>query len=157
MRSKTNVRHLAFLSRVCHSNRSIYRRRRACAIARLESQLGPAGAHYFHPERYPCLVLLLVFIRLYWPLCYIGEVVYWLWPDSWVWGSARRAPLGYVSTASHLAHTTPDPSSIIHHHTFTCSTFMYLFHCFLIVHCFVIYILNCNNVHMNVMLNVVEK
>ena len=30
-------------------------------------------------------------------------------------------------------NTTPNPSSIIHHHTFTCSTFIYLFTVFLLV------------------------
>ena len=65
------MRHLAFLSRACHSNRSIYRRHRACAIARLESQLGPAGAHYFHPEH--CLAVstrVLYYTSRYVGCCY---------------------------------------------------------------------------------------
>ena len=35
----------------------------------------------------------------------VGQQVKWYLAMAGVWGSARRAPLGYVSTTSHLAHT----------------------------------------------------
>ena len=54
-------------------------------------------------------------VRYRTPMIHRHPLIYWLWPDSRVCGSTRRAPLGYALITSHFARTlTQHP---IHHHS----------------------------------------